>query len=244
MINNNNRMRRIKIITILIIATLMVTLGSLAQSPSQNITLNNENDSSQYIIGFYFARYLEANNLEITDNQLFSMGMADGTTGDATLVEPDSITSLMTGLIFKATKEANIEQEEELFNGLKLLEGMKSTPNGVYYTIRKVGTGTIPTLNDSVIINYKGYLPKGVLFQDSYASNSPLRSTPEGLIDGMKEAIQLMPEGSIWRMYIPSALAYGETGINGLIPIYSAVIFDVELMQVKAARRNRANRNK
>ena len=60
----------------------------------------------------------------------------------------------------------------------------------------------------------------------------------------MKEAIQLMPEGSTWRMYIPSALAYGETGIAGLIPIYSAVIFDVELVQVKPARRSRTNRNR
>ncbi len=244
MIKEDDSMCSMKRILISILTAFMATAGIFAQLPGPGRKLNNEIDSSQYVIGLYFARYLEANNLEITDNQLFDMGLADGIAGTSTLVEKDSITPLMTNMIFKATKEANIKAENELFASLKSMEGIKSTPGGVYYTIRKVGTGPLPTLNDSVIINYKGYLPKGALFQDSYAVNSPLRITPEGLIEGMKEAIQLMPEGSIWRMYIPSSQAYGEAGIAGLIPNYSAVIFDVELMQVKAARRNRTNRNR
>ncbi len=236
-------MCRIKTISIILLVTLLVASETFGQSSPQSRSLYNATDSSQYILGLYFARYLEANNLQITNNQLFNIGLADGVAGTATLIEKDSITPLMTNMIFNATKEANTKAEKELFDGLRL-QGMEMTPGGVYYTVRKVGTGPTPTLNDSVIINYKGYLPKGTLFQDSYAANSPLRSTPEGLIEGMKEAIQLMPEGSIWRMYIPSALAYGETGVTGLIPIYSAVIFDVELVQVKPARRSRANRNR
>jgi FKBP-type peptidyl-prolyl cis-trans isomerase len=241
--NNKKCMRGIKTISTIFLTTLLVSPEIFGQSSYQGRVLNNATDSSQYVLGLYFARYLEANNLEITDSNLFNMGLNDGTKGSATLIESDSITSLMTSMIFNATKEANSKAEKELFDGLRL-QGMDMTSGGVFYTVRKVGSGITPALNDSVIINYKGYLPKGTLFQDSYAANSPLRSTPEELIEGMKEAIQLMPEGSTWRMYIPSALAYGETGIAGLIPIYSAVIFDVELVQVKPARRSRANRNR
>ena len=217
----------------------LVATGASAQAPQPAGLLKNSVDSSQYIIGVYFAKYLEANYLSLSNPDLFKQGMEDALGGDNALVETDSITSLMTDLIFKSTKTANIEQEKQLFDGLRILEGINSTPSGVFYTIRKVGTGAIPNPNDSVIIHYKGYLPKGALFQDSYIKNSPMRTTPDGLIEGMKEIIQLMPEGSLWRIYIPSALAYGENGVPGLIPIFSAVIFDLELVTVKPGKRTR-----
>ena len=108
-------------------------------------------------------------------------------------------------------------------------------PSGVAYVIMKAGTGIRPQLNDSVLIHVKGFLPDGNTFEDTYAKKAPLRVTPAGLIPGMSEALQIMPVGSTWRLIVPSALGYAERGVPGLIPAYSALIFEVEL--IDAARR-------
>jgi FKBP-type peptidyl-prolyl cis-trans isomerase len=83
-----------------------------------------------------------------------------------------------------------------------------------------------------VAIHIKGYLPEGILFEDTYTKNTPYKTTPSSLIAGMKETLQIMPVGSLWRVFIPSALAYGEKGVPGVIPAYSAVVFDVELLNI------------
>lgn len=96
--------------------------------------------------------------------------------------------------------------------------------------IMKTGTGFRPQAAESVLINVKGFLPDGKIFEDIYAKNTPLRGTPNIFIQGLNEALQIMPVGSTWRVIVPSAMAYGVNGVAGLIPPHSALIFEVELV--------------
>jgi len=128
--------------------------------------------------------------------------------------------------------ERNRMLEKQLFDNIKGQAGIGTLPNGVCYIIVKAGNGIRPQVTDSVAIHIKGYLPEGRVFEDTNAKNTPLKTVPANLITGMKEALQIMPEGSVWRIFIPASLAYADKGVQGIIPPYSAVVFDVELLEI------------
>jgi len=196
------------------------------------LKLTSSADSSQYILGAYLGQYLTANGLTITNSNLFLRGMDDVLKNKQLLINADSIPRKMNEYLVKMNKERNELLEKQLFEKVKGQPGVGIFPNGVCYLITKPGTGTRPQLSDSVQVHIKGYLPTGTLFEDTYSRNRPLRTKPASLIPGMREAIQIMPAGSVWRVFIPSALAYGEQGVQGIIPPYSAVVFDVELISI------------
>lgn len=200
--------------------------------PQAEVRLSSSTDSSQYILGAYLGQYLTANGLTITNANLFLRGMDDVLKNRQLLVEAESIPVKMNQYLVKMNKERNELLEKQLFEKVKGQPGVGIFPNGVCYLITKPGTGTRPQLSDSVQVHIKGYLPTGTLFEDTYSRNRPLRTKPASLIPGMREAIQIMPAGSVWRVFIPSALAYGEQGVQGIIPPYSAVVFDIELISV------------
>lgn len=198
--------------------------------------LTSKADSSQYIIGAYIGQYLTSNNLAITNATLFLKGMNDVLTNKPLLVNADSIPAKMNEYMARLTRERNELLEKQLFDKVKGQPGTGMLPNGVCYMIAKPGSGPKPQATDSVQLHVKGYLPAGNVFEDTYARNAPLKTIPARLIPGMREALQIMPAGSVWRVFIPSELAYGETGVAGLIPPYSAVVFDVNLLEVKTNR--------
>ena len=229
--------------TIFTFAALFTTICISAQQPAQKpataqkpaqeqIKLTSSADSSQYILGAYLGQYLNANGLAITNANLFIKGMDDVLANKPLLVNADSIPKKMNEYLVKMNRERNQLLEKQLFDKVKGQPGVGILPNGVCYLIAKPGTGLRPLLADSVQIHIKGYLPTGTLFEDTYTRNKPLRTKPASLIPGMKEALQIMPAGSVWRIFIPSSLAYGEQGVQGIIPPYSAVVFDIELLSI------------
>ncbi len=223
-------------------AALLLTISISAQAQQKptsqstpvqaEVKLTSSADSSQYILGAYLGQYLNANGLAITNASLFIRGMDDVLGNKPLLVNADSIPGKMNEYLVKMTRERNQLLEKQLFEKVKGQPGVGILPNGVCYLITKPGTGQRPLLADSVQIHIKGYLPTGTLFEDTYSRNKPLRTKPASLIPGMKEALQIMPTGSVWRIFIPSSLAYGETGVQGIIPPYSAVVFDIELVDI------------
>lgn len=118
----------------------------------------------------------------------------------------------------------------------KTKEGVVALPSGLQYKILTAGTGAKPTATDSVVCNYKGTLLNGTEFDSSYKRGQPATFPVTGVIKGWTEALQLMPVGSKWELFVPSDLAYGARGAgngSGIGP-NSTLIFEVELISIKS----------
>jgi FKBP-type peptidyl-prolyl cis-trans isomerase FklB len=110
--------------------------------------------------------------------------------------------------------------------------GVKSTASGLQYEILKEGKGKKPTLKDKVTVHYTGTLVNGQKFDSSHDRGQPAEFPVNGIIKGWQEALQMMPEGSVYRLYIPPDLGYGAQAQPG-IPPFSVLVFDVELLKVQ-----------
>lgn len=127
--------------------------------------------------------------------------------------------------------DASLTEGQEFLAANKEKEGVVTTESGLQYRILTKGAGIKPTVRDSVTVHYRGKLLDGTEFDSSYARQQPVTFPVNGVIAGWKEALQLMPQGSKWELYIPADLAYGPSG-NGQIPPNSTLIFEVELLEV------------
>jgi FKBP-type peptidyl-prolyl cis-trans isomerase FklB len=110
--------------------------------------------------------------------------------------------------------------------------GITTTASGLQYEVITQGSGAIPTATSRVKTHYHGTLIDGTVFDSSVSRGQPIDFPVNGVIAGWTEALQLMPVGSKWRLYIPHNLAYGERGAGASIAPFSALIFDVELMDI------------
>ena len=131
-----------------------------------------------------------------------------------------------TGKKLKAEGEAYLAE-----NAKK--DGVITTASGLQYTVLKEGTGKSPKATDTVVCHYEGFLTNGKVFDSSIQRGEPAAFPLNGVIAGWTEGLQLMKEGGKTRFFIPYNLAYGEAGAAGAIPPYAALIFDVELIEVK-----------
>jgi len=131
----------------------------------------------------------------------------------------------------KAQGEANKKEGDAFLAANKTKEGVVTLPSGLQYKILQAGTGPKPTSSDSVTVNYRGTFINGTEFDSSYKRGQPATFPVTGVIKGWTEALQLMPVGSKWQLFIPSDLAYGERGPGDIGP-NSTLIFEVELLKI------------
>ena len=122
--------------------------------------------------------------------------------------------------------------EEYLANN-STMEGVVTLPSGLQYKVLREGNGRKPKATDQVVCHYEGFLVDGTVFDSSYQRGEPATFALNQVITGWTEGLQLMQEGAKYRFFIPWRLGYGESGAGSLIPPYSALIFDVELQEVK-----------
>lgn len=113
-------------------------------------------------------------------------------------------------------------------------EEVSVTESGLQYEVIKAGEGDIPQATSTVRTHYCGTLIDGTEFDSSYSRNEPTEFPVNGVIAGWTEALQLMPVGSHWKLYIPYQLAYGERGAGGAIGPYQALVFELELLDIVA----------
>ena len=111
-------------------------------------------------------------------------------------------------------------------------EGVVELASGIQYLVLKEGTGARPSVNDTVKAHYKGALLDGKEFDSSFKRNQPFTAALRSLIKGWQEALPLMKEGSHWRLWIPSDLAYGDRGAGNDIPGGATLLFEVELIEI------------
>ncbi|WP_408608949.1 FKBP-type peptidyl-prolyl cis-trans isomerase [Aquicella siphonis] len=129
--------------------------------------------------------------------------------------------------------DKNATAGASFLNENKNKPGVVTLPDGLQYKIIKEGTGAKPTANDTVTVNYAGRLIDGTEFDSSYKRGEPATFPVSGVIAGWTEALQLMKTGSVWELYIPANLAYGEYGAPPVIGPNETLIFKVELLSVK-----------
>lgn len=139
-------------------------------------------------------------------------------------------------------KKIKLEKEDPMSNKEAAIEfltknaneqGVVQTESGLQYKVVESGSGATPVMSDTVSAHYAGRLLDGTEFDSSYARGEPLTIPVGGVIKGWTEALLMMKEGDKWVLYIPPELAYGEAGAGGVIPGNSALIFDIELVEVK-----------
>lgn len=130
--------------------------------------------------------------------------------------------------------KANADAGKKFRDAFAKEKNVKTTKTGLMYQVDKEGTGAEPKDSDTVVVNYKGTLTDGTEFDNSYSRGEPLSFRLDGVIPGWTEGLKHIKKGGKIKLVIPPELAYGKTGVPG-IPANSTLVFDVELLDVKAA---------
>ena len=172
----------------------------------------------------------------------FMAGFISGTTGKKGLMTVDSAQMVAQRLIssvkakeLEKTYGPNKEAGEKFLAENAKKEGVKTLPSGVQYKVLKEGTGAIPADTSLVKVNYEGRLINDSIFDSSYKRGEPTTFRANQVIRGWTEALCHMPAGSVWEVYIPQELAYGEREQNVIKP-FSALIFKIELLEVNGKK--------
>lgn len=195
------------------------------------LQLRNAADSVQYALGVYMGEYLVRGGFTTLNLDYFLSGLNDRYKNNPRLIKDSLIYPLIADYQTNFQLQKSKALEKELFELLKDKPGVGKLPSGVQYTIINPGKGPKPDEKDSVLIHFKGTLPDGRVFENTFVTNQPVKTTPATLIPGLNEILQLMPVGSRWQAFIPASLAYGEKG-NNQIPPNSALLILVELTEI------------
>ncbi|WP_276903980.1 FKBP-type peptidyl-prolyl cis-trans isomerase [Frischella perrara] len=193
---------------------------------------------ASYAIGLQIGQQLKDSGLKDLDINAIKQGLEDVLTEKQPILPLNELHDALRQIHERAMAEKKKEAEKAAQAGIDFLkenltkEGVKSTESGLQYNILKEGDGKIPAATDTVRVHYTGKLIDGTVFDSSVERGQPAEFPVNGVIRGWVEALQLMPVGSKWRLYIPQELAYGSQGAGASIPPFSTLIFDVELLAI------------
>ena len=173
---------------------------------------------------------------------LVARGLRDALSGSKTAMTEDEMKTSLQQLAAEVgaaqnakAKEAsapNRKEGEAFLQANKSKDGVTVLPDGLQYKVVTAGKGPKPTASDTVTVNYRGTLINGTEFDSSYKRGQPATFPVGGVIKGWTEALQLMPVGCKWQLFIPADLAYGDRGAGGDIGPGETLIFEVELLSI------------
>jgi FKBP-type peptidyl-prolyl cis-trans isomerase FklB len=179
---------------------------------------------------------------ESVDPAVVARGLRDALSGSKTAMTEDDMKTALQQLSTEIgaaqnakAKEAsgpNRKEGEAFLAANKSKDGVKTLPDGMQYKVLTEGKGPKPSASDTVTVNYRGTLINGTEFDSSYKRGQPASFPVGGVIKGWTEALQLMPVGSKWQLFIPADLAYGDRGAGGDIGPGETLIFEVELLSI------------
>ena len=205
------------------------------------LALKSDKEKQSYAMGMNLGTSLHKQGLTL-DPTLVARGLRDAQAGGKTAMTEDeahaALTQLQTAvrqkMEAKAHEEgaANHKEGEAFLAANKTKEGVVTLPSGLQYKILTQGTGPKPTASDTVSCNYRGTLINGKEFDSSYKRGQPASFPVSGVIKGWTEALQLMPVGSKWQLFLPPDLAYGDRGAGPDIGPGETLIFEVELLSI------------
>ncbi len=220
-----------KLLNQFFIATVVLSIAVTACAQKQE----KEMDSLSYGVGILVGSNLAQQGLEEIDVNDLAIGLSDVINGEdlrMTLEEANEVlTAFMQAQQSKQMAGA-IEEGEEFLRKNAEKDNVVVLESGLQYEIIQEGTGPKPGPTDRVTTHYHGTLIDGTVFDSSYDRGEPASFPVNGVIKGWTEALQLMPVGSKWRLYVPYDLGYGERGAGAQIKPYATLIFDVELLSI------------
>lgn len=203
-----------------------------------------DKDKFSYALGMQFGESFKKQSLDL-DPATFGKAFADAYNGGKLTMSEDEMKTILTAasqefkkkqMAMAADKAAQAQKDGEKFLAEnKTKEGVVALPSGLQYKILKAGTGEKPAATDTVTCNYRGTLIDGTEFDASEKHGGPASFPVNQVIAGWTEALQLMPVGSKWQLYVPSQLGYGPQGSGPQIGPNSTLIFEVELVSVQKA---------
>ena len=195
----------------------------------------NDLDKISYALGMNMGNSFRASGIKNLNIKNFTQAIEDVLTGNSLEMSYDEAKQLMSNFFAKLQEEKlflNKKAGEEFLRINKERPGVKTTASGIQYEVLKDGTGAKPKATDNVKVHYEGKLIDGQVFDSSIKRGEPASFGLNQVIPGWTEALQLMPVGSKYRIYIPSELAYGERGAGEMIEPNSTLVFEVELLDI------------
>ena len=227
-----------KVFAVMTMSAVLVACGGAGESGK--VELESEMQKVSYSFGVDLGKRI-GENMEL-DVAAFSAGVSDGIGGNETRLSEEDMMAVLQAYQQRKMEEMqaetaeqaarNKEESDAFLKDNAAKEGVVSLDSGLQYKVLEEGDGAKPKAEDVVEVHYRGTLIDGTEFDSSYARGESITFPVNGVIEGWTEALQLMPVGSKWQLFIPSDLAYGPGGTQGPIGPNQALIFDVELLGI------------
>ena len=229
---------------IILTGIVAIFLGSCSKNSVSSVKIKTKEDSLSYAFGIVNYNALQSDSLKL-DPMIVAKAMVDGEKGNPVMSDETArgfimafVTSRQAAQAEKKAEENKIlykdyiAENEAFLTKNKDKAGITVTPSGLQYEVIKMGTGERPNSDNTVKVHYTGTLIDGTEFDSSVKRNEPAQFPVSGVIAGWTEALQLMPVGSKFKLYIPQDLAYGSSQAGELIKPYSTLVFEVELLEI------------
>jgi FKBP-type peptidyl-prolyl cis-trans isomerase FklB len=235
---------KLLIITVLMFAFIMPGMAQKKKKNSKKdknvavidtIVLKAKVDSISYGLGVLMGTQLKRSGFDSISTAKLILGMDEAMSGKKTLITPEIANAILNQYaqeMNNAKGKKNMDAGKAFLEKNKADSGVVVLQSGLQYKILKAGTGNKPLPTDKVKVHYHGTLIDGTVFDSSVKRGEPIELNVNGVIQGWQEALQLMPEGSKWKLFIPASLGYGEKGAGGTIGPNSTLIFEVELISI------------
>lgn len=232
-----------KIRSLIIFAVLVAIVATTSCQPGKggkDVKLVSNIDSASYALGILIGQN-NKQQMDMTPGakdiniDLLIAAMEKSLKGEELTITAEAASTIVRSYfegISKQEGSKNLEAGQAFLEANKAKEGVVTLESGLQYEILKEGNGPKPTADDKVKCHYHGTTIDGKVFDSSVDRGEPAEFPVNGVIPGWVEALQLMPVGSKWKLYIPAELAYGERGAGADIAPNSALIFEVELLEI------------
>lgn len=207
----------------------------------KEVNMENTQEKFSYALGVNIGQNLQQQGLEELNAELLAAGLSDFLAGNPKM-EDQEIGAILQAEMQKAQAAKQKEEQEKFAGNVEAgrtflaenakREGVTTLPSGLQYEVITAGKGAKPAPTDKVKVHYHGTLIDGTVFDSSVDRGQPAEFGVTQVIQGWVEGLQLMPEGSKWKLFIPYELAYGDRGAGGAIGPFSALVFEVELLEI------------
>jgi len=215
-------------------AQLMANPKFAPKAADPGVVLNDIRDSASYAAGIYLINFFREFDITNFNGNIITKAITDLQTGKKPLLNDSLANTVAMRYQYKLQEiknKTNIDAGKKFLAENKRKPNVKVTPSGLQYEVITMGRGKKPTRKDKVSCNYTGSFIDGTEFNNSYTMGGPVTFSVSGVIKGWTEALQMMPVGSKWKLYVPYTLAYGP-GQYQTIPGGSALVFEIDLLSI------------